>query len=98
MAGKGFRVDLDEMHLALERLYQWTRRMEEAAAKASHETGLGREAVGTGFEEAYRLTSAHALAQVHVEDTAIHLARLGEEIARKIRFSYDAYQDSEYQA
>lgn len=98
MVGTGYRVDLDEMHLALERLYQWVRRMEEAAGKAAYETGLGREALGTGFEEAYRFESAHALAKVHVEDIATHLAGLGEDIARRVRYTYDTYQEAEYQA
>ncbi|RRR85388.1 hypothetical protein [Streptomyces sp. RP5T] len=91
-----YQVDLDEMDLALRQLYGVIRRLEEAELKARYRTGLARDSLGTGFEEAYDFYAGQALVKTHLEDVAAHLRVFAEEVARKMKWTRDAYDDAEY--
>ncbi|WP_053850026.1 hypothetical protein [Streptomyces sp. NRRL B-24085] len=91
-----YQVDLEEMDLALRRLYGVIRRLEEAESKARYETGLARDSLGTGFDEAYEFFAGQASVKTHLEDVATHLRALAEELTRKLKWTRDAYEDAEY--
>ncbi|MFF7639033.1 hypothetical protein [Streptomyces canus] len=98
MAVQRYQVDLDEMDLALRRLYGVVRRLEEAESKARYETGLARESLGTEFDEAYEFYAEQAAVKAYVEDVAAHLRAFSEEFARKLKWTRDAYEDADSQA
>ncbi|WP_189861766.1 hypothetical protein [Streptomyces poonensis] len=96
MAVQRYQVDLDEMDLALRRLYGIVRRMDAAASKARYETGLARESLGTGFDEVYEFYAEQAAVKTHVEDVTTHLCAFAEELTRKLKWTRGAYEDAEY--
>ncbi|MFF0089370.1 hypothetical protein ACFYSF_05335 [Streptomyces canus] len=91
-----YQVDLDEMDLALRQLYGIVRRMDAAVSKARYETGLARESIGTGFDEAYEFYAGQASVKTHLEDVAAHLCAFAEELTHKMKWTRDAYEDAEY--
>ncbi|NEB04314.1 hypothetical protein [Streptomyces sp. SID13726] len=91
-----YQVDLDEMDLALRQLYDLIRRLEKAESRAHYETGLARESLGTGFDEVYELYAGQAAVKTYVEDVSAHLRVFAEELAHKLKWTRDAYEDAEY--
>jgi len=96
LAVQRYQVDLDEMDLALRQLYGIVRRMDAAASKARYETGLARESIGTGFDEAYELYSGQASVKTHMEDVTAQLCAFAEELTRKLKRVRGAYEDADY--
>lgn len=95
MAVQYYQVDLDEMDLAIRRLYDVVRRLEEARSKARYETGLAREALGTGFEEVHDFNRAQASVKTHMEDVATLLCVLADEFTHKVKMTRDAYENAD---
>ncbi|MEU1481006.1 hypothetical protein [Streptomyces sp. NPDC005760] len=95
MAAQYYQVDLDEMDLAIRRLYEVARRLENARLKAHHETGLAHEALGKEFAEVYEFNAAQASVKIHMEQVSTHLRSLAEEFIRKLKLTRDAYENAE---
>jgi hypothetical protein len=93
-----YRVDLNELDLAVSQIHAMIRRMESATQKVRYATGLDREAVGTGFDEAYGLYAEHAASKAYLEELSAHLIEFAEDFSRKLRKTRGAYEDAEYPA
>lgn len=96
MAVQRYQVDLGEMDLALRQLYGVIRRLEAAESKARYETGLARESIGTGFDEAYDFYAEQASVKTYMEDVAAQLCAFAEEFTDKMKWTRDAYEEAEY--
>ncbi|MFE3030595.1 hypothetical protein ACFXKY_02985 [Streptomyces canus] len=90
-----YQVDLDEMDLALRRLYDVIRRLDGAASKARHETGLARDSLGAGFDEVHEFYGEQAAVKAHMENVAAQLCAFAEEFARKLKWTRDAYENAD---
>lgn len=91
-------VDLDELEKTVGALNQVLKGLGQANTDAETNTYLPHGALGTGFDEADELATAHTEMKTYIEDVVRYLNSVMDEFGRKTKYTHGAYQDSDYEA
>ncbi|CAL9405513.1 hypothetical protein SUDANB6_01546 [Streptomyces sp. enrichment culture] len=90
-----YRVDLSEIEGTITRLNQVLKDMGRSSSNCKNNTYLPQGALGTGFEEADALYSAHAQMKRVLEKIVEHLEEVLDDFGRKTKKTHDAFADAE---
>ncbi|MFI1963526.1 hypothetical protein ACH429_05195 [Streptomyces pathocidini] len=93
-----YKVELSELEGTITKLNGVLSRLGNADSNAKTNTYLPAGALGTGFDEADSLASAHSTMKTHIEDVVTYLNDVVNSFGDKTKKVHGAYQDSEYDA
>ncbi|MFJ9128812.1 hypothetical protein ACIRJS_32395 [Streptomyces sp. NPDC102340] len=95
MAGDGYKVDLSALDNVIKKLNGVIGDLGKANTDTKHRTYLPKGALGTGFDEAEKLTAAHDEMKTYLEAVVDHLESVMDDFGTKTKKAHGAYQDAE---
>ncbi|MER5947727.1 hypothetical protein ABT127_16865 [Streptomyces sp. NPDC001904] len=95
MAGDGYKVDLSALDQVIKKLNGVIGDLGKTSADTKHNTYLPKGALGTGFDEAQKLSSAHDEMKTYLEAVVDHLESVMDDFGTKTKKAHGAYQDAE---
>lgn len=93
-----YKVDLSELEGTITKLNSVLRSMGDAQSHAANQTYLPAGALGSGFQEAEGLASAHTTMKTHIEDIIKYLNDVMADYSSKTKRVHGHYSDAEYDA
>ncbi|MER5438931.1 hypothetical protein [Streptomyces sp. NPDC002790] len=95
MAGDGYKVDLSALDNVIKKLNGVIGDLGKANTDTKHKTYLPKGALGSGFDEAEKLTAAHDEMKTYLEAVVDHLESVMDDFGSKTKRAHGAYQDAE---
>ncbi|WP_404816706.1 hypothetical protein [Streptomyces thermolineatus] len=92
-----YRVDLSELDSVVKKLNGVLKDVQDTKGKAKSETYLPPGALGSGFEEAEKLESAHVSMKGQIESIIDHLNDVMDDFGKKTVRTKSSYEESDYE-